>query len=184
LEVYGSASVRAYGSASVRAYGSASVRAYGSASVRASTYCAVHLHSARAKVTGGVVIDLTTLDPSDPQTWCDYHGVKITRGRATLYKALGDDLTSGQQYGHAITWTPGETLAAPDWNPTPKCGNGLHVGPTAHHATEYRRDATRWVAVTAKLADLVPILGDAPKCKVRACKVVGFVDINGKGVQP
>ena len=85
LEVFGSASVRAFGSASVSAFGSASVSAFGSASVRAfdsasvraSAYVAVHLHSARATVEGGVVIDVTKLDMADRATWEAYTGCTV-----------------------------------------------------------------------------------------------------------
>ena len=182
LELYDSATVTAYDSATVRAYGSATVTAYGSATVTAASYVAVHLHSARAKVAGGVVIDIASINLTEPATWCEYHGVAVADGVVTLYKALGDDLTSGHQYGTVITWTPGQTLTAPDWDNAARCGQGLHLGPTAHHATAYRPDATRWVAVQSPLDGLVPILDSTAKCKVRSCTVVGFVDCDGNEV--
>ena len=61
----GSALVHASGSASVIAWDSVSVHAWDSVSVRAGSHVAVHLHSAHATVTGGVVIDLTQIDLDD-----------------------------------------------------------------------------------------------------------------------
>ena len=104
----------------------------------------------------------------------------VDDGVATLFKALGDDLTAGQQYDQPVTYTPGSTVTSHTWNPTAECGDGLHLGPTPHHATRYRPDATRWVTVAVPVAELVPILGDTPKCKVRAGTVVGEVDIHSR----
>ena len=54
-----SSTVRAYDSSTVTAYDSSTVRAYGSSTVTAMNRVAVHLHSGRAHVTGGVLIDHT-----------------------------------------------------------------------------------------------------------------------------
>ena len=69
-----SVTVRASGSATVYAYGSVTVTAYDSATVTATPTVAVHLHSGGCTIAGGVLIDHTIIDLTDPQTWCDYHG--------------------------------------------------------------------------------------------------------------
>ena len=58
----------------VVAWGSSHVVARESSHVVATACVAVHLHSALAEVTGGVVIDLTTLDLADLETWRGYVG--------------------------------------------------------------------------------------------------------------
>ena len=63
---YGTATVRAFDTAAVRAYDMAVVRAYDMAVVRATSHVAVHRHSARAAVYGGVLIDVTQLDLTTP----------------------------------------------------------------------------------------------------------------------
>ena len=168
-------------SATVTAYGSATVTAYDSATVKVTQFVAVHKHSKRAKATGGVVIDVSAIDLADAAVWLDYHGVKVSGGSVTLYKALPDDMTSGRAYGPPIIWTVGTTLTALDYNARNECGGGLHVSPTTHHATAYLLDATRWVAVRVKVADITPITGGTAKCKVRACKVLR--EVNRIGVK-
>jgi hypothetical protein len=183
VKAWGSAHVEASGSAHVKASGSAHVEAWGSAHVKASPYVAVHLHSQRVTLAGGVVIDMTAIDESDPQTWCDLHGVKTKRGVASLFKALDADLCAGHQYVKT-EYAVGKRVTAADWRDDGLCGGGLHLGPTTGHATDYRSDAKRWVRVEAKVADLRPIIGGTAKAKVKSCKVVAEVDRWGVEVNP
>jgi hypothetical protein len=171
--------VTASGSATVTAYGSATVTAYDSATVRASPKTAVHLHSGYAKVKGGVLIDHTA-DLSDPIDWCEYHGVKVTKaGIATLFKAVTDAWTTPRGFDYS----PGAKPKAPDWTTDNNCGGGLHFSPSPTQALAYHEEATRFVAVGVKVADLRPIPGGTAKAKapsvVRACIEV---DIDGKPV--
>jgi hypothetical protein len=158
---------------------SSSVVAWGSSRVVATPNVAVHLHSARATTKGGVVIDVTRVD-QDGAEWCRHHGVKVSRaGVATLYKAVADDFTS--RYG--ASYSPGTKPSAPDWRDDDTCGGGLHFGPTPRHAKDYMPDASRFVEVGVKVADLRPIPGGTAKAKaprvVRACVEV---DLDGKRV--
>jgi hypothetical protein len=182
VEAYGSATVEASGSATVEASGSATVQAYDSATVQASTQVAVHLHSAKAKVSGGVLMDLTKLDLTDPATWCGHHGVKIADGMAALYKALGNDLVAGQQHGNPYTYEVGAELVCADWRDDHSCGGGLHLGPTPFQAGKYHSNPTRWMRCMTPLESLRPILGDWPKCKVERLTVVAEVDSFGRDI--
>ena len=177
----GSATVRASGSATVEAWGSATVWASDSATVRAAPYVAVHLLSARATVTGGVVIDIASLDQNDPRTWCELHGVTIDDdGNAHLYKAVDDNLTAGH------SWTPtayaiGSDPRCNQWLANNSCGFGLHICPTAWQALDHYAEATRYLEVTAPLASLRPI--DATKCKAPTVHVLREVDLNMRPVR-
>ena len=177
VEAYGSATVEAYGSATVRAYDSATVEAYGSATVQASKYVAVRLHSARVTLDGGVLIDLTQLDLTDPATWCDYHGVTVTDGIAEVFKAVNDQWTTDR----GINYQPGSLPTAPDWKPTRECGHGLHFcARPAVSKDQYFPAATRFVRVGVRLDEMV-CLGD----KIKAPRVVSpcnEVDIHGQVV--
>jgi hypothetical protein len=185
LEVAGSATVYAYGSATVHAYDSATVRAYGSATVHASdsatvhasSHVAVHLHSGRARVDGGHLIDHTTVNQHDPGSWCDYHGVTTAEvdgiAVATLYKAVRDDLRSAHGFAYPI----GETVACDDWRDDGDCGHGLHASPHPHLAADYDSHATRYLEVQVALAELRPLPGaGAAKCKMPRLTVVAEVD--------
>ena len=72
-----SAHVVAWGSAHVVARESAHVVARGSAHVVATAYVAVHLHSARATVEGGHIIDVSTINLEDVAVWEAYTGATM-----------------------------------------------------------------------------------------------------------
>ena len=173
----GSATVEASGSATVEAWGSATVRASGSATVRATPWVAVHLHSACATVSSGHIINVAELDLTDPQTWCSYHGVEVTEGIATLYKAVGDNWSTDR----GTDYSPGSLPEAHDWEPIARCGNGIHFSPSPVMSRRYYPRATRYLAVGVAVADLIPLGGDKAKAPrvVRACVEV---DIDGKAV--
>ena len=56
---------------------SAHVVAWGSAHVVATAYVAVHLHSARATVEGGHIIDVSTINLEDVAVWEAYTGAAM-----------------------------------------------------------------------------------------------------------
>ena len=179
VRAYDSASVRAYGSASVRAYGSASVWAYGSASVWAGKSVAVHKHSTKAKIVGGVVIK--PYRPTTAKAWCKEYHVEVVAGVATVYKAVRENYQSslGGDY------TPGTVPVAHDWDGgEAECGGGLHFSPTPMMALDFDPQATRFMECRIALKDMrTPKAGDElpHKCKARGCcKPVRECDRNGK----
>jgi hypothetical protein len=185
-----SATVRASGSATVTASDSATVRASDSATVRAGSYVAVHLHSARVTLTGGVVLDVTALDLTDPQTWVGYTGAKVSKTRrtvdgrrttvelVTLYKAVDADMQAGRSY-IPTTYPVGQDVTASDWRDNHHCGHGLHTSPHPHQALVYYPEATRMLEVTVPLSDLRPIPGGTAKAKARTVHVVREVTLDG-----
>ena len=179
VRAYDSAQVTASGSAQVRASGSAQVRASDSAQVMASKYVAVTIHGTRCTIKGGVQIKLPALDT--PAAWCEYHGVRVVKGVATLYKAVADDWTTPYSARAGIAYAPGATVEAPDWEPTPSCGAGLHAVPHTVDGLAYYPEATRYVAVTAPLDSLVVI--DDDKVKAPRLTVKGEVTADGRPVR-
>jgi hypothetical protein len=171
-----SSTVRACGSSTVTAYGSSTVTAYDSSTVRAAPLVAVHLHSATVKVASGVVLDHSNISDFDAKQWCECHGVKVSRGIATLYKAVNDKWTTTR----GTDYSPGSKPSCDYFRDTDACGHGLHFGPTPVHAMAYFREATKFVAVGVRLDELRPVTGDTAKAKaqrvVRACVEV---DIDG-----
>ena len=180
VELRGSASVRAFDSASVSASGSASVSAFDSASVSAGKYVAVHLHSARVKVQGGVLIDLAALDLSDVVAWAEYHGAEIIDAKIIVYKAVNADLNSGRGFAYPI----GERVEALDWKAGDFCGNGLHFSPTPIQAQDYYLEATRFLKVAVRLDELTLISPNdtvtTPKLKAKGAQVLCEVDVHGR----
>jgi hypothetical protein len=183
VEAWGSSRVEARGSSSVVARDSSRVEARDSSSVEAGKYVAVHLHSGRPKIEGGVVIDITQLDLDKHEDWADYHGVKANDdGHLIVYKAVDGDLKSGRGFHYPI----GETVTAPDWEANTYCGQGLHFSPSPAQARDYHREATRFLKCAVAPEDLVILDGSdtytTPKLKARAAKVLCEVDLHGDEV--
>ena len=173
-----SARVEAYDSATVEGYDSATVRAYDSATVRAGAFVAVHLFSAHASISGGVVIDVSELDLYDATWWAKYRGVDVTDGRALVYKAVDAELNAGHR--HTLTAYPiGGTITAPDWQASTSCGAGLHFGRNPREAHDYYTGSTaaRFLEVEIDLSESV---GLDEKVKSRSCRVIREVDIDGQ----
>ena len=165
-------------SSSVVALGSSRVVAWDSSSVVAGDYVAVHLHSARATIDGGVLIDVTALDESDPIQWASYHGAKVSDGSLVLYKAVDADLKSERGFLYPI----GETVEAADWRADNACCGGLHLSPSPSCAQAYYPSASRFLRCEVDPQDVRPIPGGVAKAKARRVRVVAEVDIHGDEV--
>jgi len=98
------------------------------------------------------------------------------RGRVLLVKQLRADGTTGRDAGHPewplIRWPQSGRVVAPDWDPSPTCGGGLHAWPWGHtlgNGAAVRADRPYRV-LAADPADVVAI--ETGKAKVAACDVV------------
>jgi len=188
---YGSSRVYAYGSSRVYASGSSTVYAYGSSTVYAKSTrseitateaVAVHIHEKPKKLKGGVHIQAPepktlTANEAIKRWMAETNGTGKAR-TVTLYKAVNDDLKSERGFEYPI----GETVEAPDWNPTPACGGGLHISPSPHHATRYFMEATRWLECEVKVSDLALCSSHETmpdKAKAKKLKVVREVTMGG-----
>jgi hypothetical protein len=142
--------VVAGGSVRVRAFGAAMVRARGEARVEATGGVSVVRHGAGAMVAGGAT------SPARPVTaaeWCEYYGVEVQDGVATLFKAVEDDFRTY----HGGFYGPGTEPFAPDWDGGEReCGAGLHFSPRPTFALPHPGDAMRFVACPVRLEDIVP----------------------------
>ena len=179
VEAFGSATVRAFDSATVKAFDSATVKAFDSATVTAAPFVAVQRHGTKAKVNGGVLIQIP--DIKTVEQFCEFYGLKLLRGSVVLFKCVGDDYVSA----HGASYRPGEKPVAADWDPEPSCGNGLHFSPRPFMARRYAPNGTRFVACLVKLADLVVIndgYGTPDKAKASRCSVLHEVDEDGERV--
>ena len=174
-----SATVWAHGSTTVWAYDSATVRAYGSATVEASKYVAVHLHSARVTLTGGVGIDLTKLDLTRTDEWITYTGCRRDGDDLVVYKAVRADLNSARGFAYPI----GREVTDPQWRDDHDCGNGLHFSPSPSQALYYDDSATRYLECRVAAADVRTIPGGAAKLKAPRARVVREVDVNGGPIE-
>ena len=161
----------------VRAFGSATVRASGSATVRASKFVAVTRHGDTAKIYGGVLIQIPTVDTIEE--WADFYGATVDDGEVVVFKAVDDDLNSGYEMEYPI----GGEVSAPDWDGSTSCGGGLHFCARPFIATRYFGDATRYLACAVKVTDAVIVASvnhrHPDKIKASSCRVLCEVDIDG-----
>jgi uncharacterized cupin superfamily protein len=188
VEAWGSATVRAGDSATVEAWGSATVRAVaavqvralGTAQITAGDHVAVTRQSPGAKISGGIVIEIPPIKTA--AEWCDYHGVEVKRGIATLFKALDEDFQSG----HGFSYKPGTKPEAPDWDGGKKeCGGGLHFSPTPAQALAFNGSAKKFVACPVRVKDIAVHEDAAMPEKVKApgcARPVYEVGIHGEPV--
>ena len=175
VEAWGSSNVVAWDLSRVDAREWSAVRAWDHSHVNATPWVTVHRHSTKTTVTGGIIIDITSLDLSDPAVWTAHHGVVAQDGVAVVYKAVSQELVAGQ--GHTpTTYAIGSTVEATDWDPAPQDGHGLHFSPTPFHASLYYQGLgePRFLACEVDVTSLVP-LGE--KCKAPSCRVLREVDI-------
>jgi hypothetical protein len=101
------------------------IAAFDRATVSASKYVAVQRRDYTVSVTGdGMVIDVPPIVTAEQ--WCEYHGVAVEHGIATLYKAVRGNFASG--HDPTFFWTPGTSpsVSMMDAN---ECGVGLHAVP-------------------------------------------------------
>jgi hypothetical protein len=169
----------AWGSAHVEARGSAHVEARESAHVVASRFVAVHQHSDRATITGGVLIKVDR--PTTAEGWCEFYGVPVTTdGIATLYKAVDQQYRSG----HGLLYAPGTRPEAPDWDGgDQECGGGLHFSPHPTMALAFADGNSRFVACPVALVDMrAPRADDSMPEKIKARRVCGpVVEVDRRG---
>lgn len=146
----GSSRAELWGSSRAELRGSSSAHAYAKSKVKASPLCAVFLHESTVDISGGVVIDHSSIGDMDGSAWCEYHGVKVSRGIATVYKAVNDQWTTSRGFDYS----PGSKPSCDDFRADNACGGGLHFGPTPLHAKAYFKNATKFVAVGVKVSEL------------------------------
>jgi hypothetical protein len=131
----------------------------------------------------GAVI-LKTPEIRTAADWCDYYGVTVKRGVATLFKAVDDDYSTNNARRKNISYAPGEKPAAPDWDGgVAECGGGLHFSPHPMLALEFNQDATRFVACPVKVAEIVVHPDALYPNKVKAprvCAAIYEVDRDGE----
>ena len=142
---------------------------------------AVLIFSKNAKVTGGKQTRVVLKTPAD---WCDYYGVKVVRGVATLFKAVDDDYSTDKARRTNVSYKPGKKPVAPDWDGgKAECGGGLHFSPTQAMARAFN-NTNKFVACQVRLKDMrAPKYDDRYPEKIKAkcvCKPIYEVNEDGE----
>lgn len=106
---------------------------------------------------------------ADVQKWLDANGLTVSPyGTVRLIKAVSDKLRSPSYPTDTIVYEPGTTVVAPDYQPTSRCGRGLHFGATARKAAS-SAGGSRFMVCDVDAETLVVI--DSEKVKAEFCHV-------------
>jgi hypothetical protein len=165
----------------VVARGYVQLSVFGKVVAKASAHVAVLIRGTLAKVRGG---KQTRLRVSNAKEWCDYYGVKVSKGIATLYKSVNNDYSNA--HNRSVFYTPGTKPKAADWDGgKEECGGGLHFSPTPALSEKFKTGG-RFVACPVKVSEIVvhedgvyPQKVKAPRC----CGKVWECDRNGNPVK-
>lgn len=110
----------------------------------------------------------------DVQKWLDDNGIPVSPyGTVRLVKVVESDGRShhGGTYGK-LTYEPGTTVVAPDYDEHPSCGHGLHFAETAARAQSIVSCSfPRYLVCDVDVESMVLISSDGYKVKARFCHV-------------
>jgi hypothetical protein len=181
IRAYGQVTIRAYGQVTITASGQVTIRAYGQVTITAFTsYVTVR----KAGSANAVTIEgpaTVVVGPTNAEEWCAWYGVVPDGDLVTLFKVVGPDWKSG----HGTSYEPGTTPEAPDWDPGPECGSGLHFAPAPGLAVRWSSwnwADQRFVACPVRLDEIVVHPDGQMPDKVKAPRVAApcwEVDIDG-----
>jgi hypothetical protein len=183
-ELWGSSHAELWGSSHAVLRESSHAELRGSSHATATPYASITDRGPHTTAKGGVIIKVPRLDTAEK--WCEFHGVKVQRGQALLYKALRPDWTSP----HKMSYAPGSKPVAPDWDGGKvECGGGLHFSPHPRLARDFLSGddvaTAKYVGCWVRLADIaVDPDGQMPdKVKARAVAKPCFeVTVDGEPV--
>jgi hypothetical protein len=180
-----SSSAELRGSSSAELRGSSRAVLWESSSAELwSLFAAAILRDKTCKATGGKAKQRIALlsQPTAPREWLELVGARMNGRNAILYKRTSENFTTAKNFLYTI----GKIAEAPDWNPKPECGGGLHfcISPAGCDAFRDGKD-DRYIACLVDPKDIVihaqPEYPD--KIKAKKCKVLYECDREGKQIE-
>ena len=177
-------SVVAWEYSSVEAWGNSSVEARGNSSVVARGNTQVNQKSAFSKITisGNARI---VYDPKTTNDYIDFYGIKHTKTRATLYKAVHKiDGRYVSDYDKSFTYEIGKIIKTEvDPDTSERCGRGIHLS----HLNWALGFGSEWddlaiLEVTTRMEDIVCPENTDGKVRTSRVKVIREVPLNECGV--
>jgi hypothetical protein len=107
------------------------------------------------------------------EKWLAFYGVPTKNGKAILFKAVDADYSTSYARKVNIFYAPGKSPKAPDWNPEPECGGGLHFSSCPQIALDYNHAAIKFVACPVLVSEIVVHCPANYPDKVKAPRVAG-----------
>ncbi len=149
-----------------------------------SLFSAAVLRDKNSKATGGKPKQRIALlsQTTEPREWLKLVGAQMDGKKTILYKRTSHEFETR----NGIRYLLGTLVEAPDWDPDPECGGGLHfcIDPTGCDAfRDGKKD--RYVACLVDPKDIVihacPEYPD--KIKAKKCTVLYECDREGKKIE-
>ena len=94
----------------VEARGCVQLSVWGKVIAKVTTKVSVLVHGNIAQIKGG---KQTRFSLKTSKEWCDYYGIEVKKGIATLFKAVDDDYSTLNARRRGIFYTPGSKPIAP-----------------------------------------------------------------------
>ena len=185
VEAWGNSSVVARENASVEAWGNSSVEAWGNSSVEADGNTQVNERSTKAKIkiSGNARI---VYNPKNTNDFINFYGIKHTKTRATLYKAVHKyaDGTYHSDYDENFIYHLGQEISVhADTDVSITCGKGIHVS----HLNWALNFGNGWddlaiLEVSTKIDDIICPENTDGKVRTIKIKVIREVPLEECGV--
>jgi hypothetical protein len=125
--------------------------------------------------------------PKTVQEFMDFYGIKHTKKKAILYKAVrkNDDGILHANYDESFTYTVGKVAKEPNINRDTEedCGAGIHVA-YLNWALDFGKDWDNFaiLEVEVDIDDIVMPFDTTGKVRVSQCKVLREVPLEECGV--
>ena len=184
VEAWDNSSVEARDNSSVEARGNSSVEARDNSSVEACGNTQVNQKSESSKITisGNARI---VYDPKNTNEYIDFYGIKHTKTRATLYKAVHKiDGRYVSDYDKSFTYEIGKIIKTEvDPDTSEICGRGIHLSHlnwALYFGSEW--DDLAILEVTTRMEDIVCPEDTDGKVRTSRVKVIREVPMNECGV--
>jgi hypothetical protein len=114
----------------------------------------IHIHGDKAEVKGGKQTKIPLIKTA--KQWCEYYGVEVKGGIVVLFKGVDDDYSTCHARENKISYKPGATPVAPDWDGGKReCGGGLHFCPHPLATLTFNETAKHFIACPIRLKDIV-----------------------------
>ncbi|MCK9569834.1 hypothetical protein M0R72_12900 [Candidatus Pacearchaeota archaeon] len=181
VTAWGNSQVTARENSQVTARENSQVTARENSQVTAWGLALAIVRSKNAKAKGNIHV---IKYPETIEEWCDIYGIKISKGKINVYKAVDGDFCSRANFKYPL----GKKATDPNWKPDTniECGYGLHFCWDPIACEQFNNKPGHYLLCEVALKDIAYFSGEPSypeKIRAKACKVICEVDREGKPIK-
>jgi hypothetical protein len=178
VTAWGNSQVTAWENSQVTARENSQVTAWGNSQVTASGLALAIVRSKNAKARGNTHV---IKYPKTIKEWCDIYGIKISKGKINVYKAVDENFCSRDYFKYEI----GKKATDQLWNPSTdiECGYGLHFCWDPIACEQFNNKPGHYLLCEVDMKSIAFFDGEPQypeKIRAKECKVICEVDRQGK----